>query len=84
MVWRLRFLNYKVNPMIGESEMDQSHFGARRIKGECGVFGFGHCVRPLQGQWPGHTGIVPDRRKAALQVMTAAGGRRPIHLFGRI
>lgn len=59
--------------MSGEIEVDESFFGARRVKGKRGGFGFGRRVRHIQGQWPGYaescrTAGKPRYRPTARQV----------------
>jgi len=49
---RMAQLCEQAAPMCGEVEVDESYFGARRVKGKRGrgAFGFGRRVRHLQAQ----------------------------------
>ena len=68
---RMAWLCKQAAPMSGEIEVDESHFGARRMKGKRGRGAFGKTavfgIYKRKGQV--HTRIVPDCQKATLQAI---------------
>lgn len=61
----------QISPFIGEVEIDESYFGARRIKGHRGRGAFGKTIvfGIFKRNGKVYTEIVPDCRRATLQAV---------------
>jgi transposase len=70
---RIRIAEYcnAVSPLVGEIELDESYFGARRVRGKRGRGASGKtivfCLLKRDGKV--YTKIVPDAKKATLQAI---------------
>jgi len=76
---RKRIAEYceKASLFQGEVEVDESYFGARRIKGKCGLEAFGKTIvlGVFQKNGKVYTEIVPDCSRATLQAAILRKGR---------